>query len=246
MQKKTILRGKAERRTGPYPLAEIPHSLAVEIGRRVVHRLAVGQGDITGDDFGGMFADAISGVHRGKPLGLADVEWNGCAWCVKTVKSDSPFTATRVRLISGRNAPVYSAGIQNPFDDVQATGRAVLEVWNSRVDESLKAHDDLRVLVFVRNMSTLEFAIFEREANRFVPTEYTWVVNKRGNFEGYDASGKHCFTWQPSGGQFTVMQDVPASAYRFSIRRRPITMEEHHVLRLVKWNEDWIVPFTPS
>jgi hypothetical protein len=45
---------------------------------RIVHRLAVGHADITGDDFGGIFASAINGVHRGKPLGIADVEWHEC------------------------------------------------------------------------------------------------------------------------------------------------------------------------
>ena len=50
------LRGKANRRSGPYPLGEIPDAVLVRIGKQVVHRLAVGLGDITGDDFGTIFA----------------------------------------------------------------------------------------------------------------------------------------------------------------------------------------------
>src|SRR6185503_3524279 len=101
MPKKPVkLRGKAARRSSAYPLGEIPAKVAVLIGQRIAHRLAVGHADITGDDFGGIFASAIGGTHRGKPLGIADVTWNGSAWSVKTVKGDRPFTQTRVRVIS--------------------------------------------------------------------------------------------------------------------------------------------------
>mgnify|MGYP001565882649 CR=1 FL=1 len=51
-----MLKGQSKRRSGPYPLGEFPDSLAIEIGKRIVHRLAVGHADITGDDFGGIFA----------------------------------------------------------------------------------------------------------------------------------------------------------------------------------------------
>ena len=91
MDKKIKLRGDSPRQSGPYSLGEIPRKVAVRIGRSIVHRIAVGHADITGDDFGGISADAISGRHRASPLGIADVEWDGCAWSVKTVKHGSPF-----------------------------------------------------------------------------------------------------------------------------------------------------------
>ena len=74
MSESIKLRGQLERRkdSGPYPLGEFPDSVAIEIGWHVVHRLAVGHADITGDDFGGIFASAIGGQHKGKPLGIAD------------------------------------------------------------------------------------------------------------------------------------------------------------------------------
>ena len=104
MSNEPKLKGKAQRRSGPHPLGELPPSLAVEIGKRIVHRLAVGHADITGDDFGGIFAASIGGEHRGKPLGVADVTWEGCAWSVKTVQDPHPFTQTTIRTISGRNS----------------------------------------------------------------------------------------------------------------------------------------------
>jgi hypothetical protein len=243
MSKEPRLRGRARRHNSPYPLGEIPHSVAVEIGKHIVHRIAIGHADITGDDFGGIFARAISGEHRARPLGIADVIWNGCAWSVKTVKDNHPFTKRIVRIISGRNSPVYSSAINDPFADIQATGRSILRVWNARVDEAAAEHDDVRVFVMIRNMSTLEFTLFEFEATRFVPTNYEWRLNKDNNFEAYDIqSGAHRFTWQPHGAQFTIKHSVPASAYKFRINRTPTIIEERHVLQLTKFKDDWIEP----
>lgn len=240
---KVKLKGQAKRRNSPYPLGELPPSLAVSIGRDIVHRIAIGLANITGDDFGGIFANAIGGNHRAKPLGIADVTWNGCAWSVKTIQANKPFTIPIVRLISGRNSPTFSSGIKNYFDDIQITGAAVLNVWNARVNESLNEHDDLRIFVIIRNMSTLEFTLFEYEAVRYIPANYHWEVNKKGNFEGVDkVTGGHVFTWQPHGSQFTVLHHVPPSAYRFRIKKMPTILEERHVLQLVNFRDDWIEP----
>lgn len=235
------LKGQARRRNEPYPLGELPSSIAVVIGKHIVHRLAVGHADITGDDFGGIFAAAISGNHRNRPLGVADVTLDGCAWSVKTVKDSRPFTQHRVRIISGRNSPSFSLGISDPYADIQVTGNAVLNVWNARVNESLNEHDDLRIFIMIRNVSTLEFTLFESEAVRFIPSHYRWTRNKNGNLVGYDVqTNAHAFTWQPSGSQFTVIHHVPPSAYRFRINRTPGIVEEQHILELVSFRDDWI------
>jgi len=245
MSKEPKLKGQSKRRSSPYPLGELPASLAVEIGKHIVHRLAVGQADITGDDFGTIFAKSINGNHRGKPLGIADVTWESCAWSIKTVQDKNPFTQTRVRVISGRNSPVYSSDIKDPFADIQATGSAILGVWNARVNESLNEHDDLRIFIMVRNMSTLEFTLIEFEAVRFVAANYSWELNAKRNFQGYDRATKvHCFTWQPHGSQFTILHHVPASAYRFRIKKRPGMIEERHVLNLIHFQDDWIEAVT--
>jgi len=139
---------------GWYPLGELPPSLAIQIGKRIVHRLAVGQSDITGDDFGAIFAQSIDGEHRGKPLGVADVWWQNCAWSVKTVKSSKPHTIEKIRVISGRNDVNYSFGVKDPYADIAATGTGVLKIWNSRVDEALSEYEDLRIFIMIRNMDT--------------------------------------------------------------------------------------------
>jgi hypothetical protein len=179
-------------------------------------------------------------------LGIADVTWNGCAWSVKTVQDVRPFTKSIVRIISGRNSPVYSSDIDDPFADIQATGSAILGVWNARVNESLSEHDDLRIFVMLRNMSTLQFTLFEFEATRYVASHYRWELNAKRNFQGYDIqTGAHHFTWQPHGSQFTIFHTVPASAYRFRINHTPRVIEERHVLSLTGFKDDWIEAVPP-
>ncbi|MFC1991670.1 hypothetical protein ACFLVC_02980 [Chloroflexota bacterium] len=235
------LRGGARRRNEPYPLGQFPDRLLYEIARQIVHRLAIGHGDITGDDFGTIFAMALGGMHRGKPLGIADVEYDGGAWSVKTIKFESPFEARVARLISGRNSPDYSLGISDPRANPGNTGRAVLSVWNARVNEAMNIYDDLRIVVMVRNMETREFLIFEEEAQRFTPTAYSWSFNRRGNLEGHDrTTGEHTFTWQPHGSQFTVLRRVPASARRFRINPNVPLVQPDTILAAIRFNPEWI------
>ena len=235
------LRGSAPRRTGPYPFGQIPDAVIRAVGRLIVHRLAVGQGDISGDDFGTIFAEAISGEHRSSPLGVADVVVNGCAWSVKTVKRSRPFDCLSVRLISGRISPDYSAGISDPRADVQLTGNAVISVWNARIDQAMDEYEDLRIVVMVRNVEAKEFVIFEEEATRFSPRDFVWTVNKRNNFEGRNVSdGTHQFTWQPHGGQFTVFRKVPGSARNFWIRRNVPIATVNDFLTAINYSDDWI------
>jgi len=238
------LRGRSKRRSAPHQLGQLPPALAVEIGKNIVHRLTVGQADITGDDFGVIFAKSISGTHRGKPLGIADVVWENCAWSVKTVQDKNPFMQTSIRVISGRNNVNYSFGISDPYADIQATGAGILEIWNKRLDTSLNEYDDLRIFIMVRNMSTLEFTLMEIEAVRYVPKEFRWEKNKNGNLLGFDIQrNEHRFTWQ-IGNQFTVIHHIPASAYRFRITKKPPMLPMDQVLRLARFEDSWIEAVT--
>lgn len=206
-----------------------------------MHRLAIGHSDITGDDFGTMFANAVGGEHRGRPLGVADVALNECAWSVKTVQGALPFKLPIVRLISGRNSPDYSLGISNPRTNPQDTGRAVLSVWNARVNEALDEYDDLRIVIMIRNMQTREYRIFEEEAQRFTPTDYSWEFNKKGNLEGKNrTTGEHAFTWQPHGSQFTILRRVPASARRFSIKPNVPMVQPDTILAAIRFKPEWV------
>ena len=236
------LRGSAQRRSGPYPLGQVPDDVLLSLGRQVVHRLAIGAKDISGSDFGDMFARAIDGNHRDSPLGVADVVLGECAWSVKTVKSSQPFKSRDVRLISGRNSPDYSSGIRDFRADPTRTGAAVLDIWNARVDEALAEYRDLRIVVLIRNLDARQFVLFEEEALRFAPTDFHFNFNRNENLEGRDrVSEIHHFTWQPHGSQFTVKRAVPGSARQFSIIRHvPIVVSESSALKAIDFDDDWI------
>ena len=215
------------------------------MAKQIVHRIAIGMGDLEGNDFGNIFAHSIGGIHRSSPIGIADVEWNGCAWSVKTIKDTNPFNKRRVRLISGRNSPDYSMGIENPHEDIEATGRAVLKIWNARVNEALGEHDDMRIVVLVRNIETREFVLFEEEATRYIPDEYRWSYivrsGKRTNLQSkHRLTGEHKFTWQFHGGQFTVFRDIPPSARRFRVVPQVPLIEPQAVLDAVNFSDSWI------
>lgn len=119
----------------PYPINEIPQEIIKKVGKRLVYMLCVGRKDLTGDDWGNVFADAIGGTHLQSPIGIADVTFEKMAWSMKTVKTANPHRdEAAIRLISGRCSPDYSYGITDPHDDIQKIGRAVLNIWNERVN----------------------------------------------------------------------------------------------------------------
>ena len=214
--------------------------MITSIGRQIIHRLAVGMADITGDDFGKIFAEAVDGQHAGKPEGVADVSWNGCAWSVKTVKNKAPHKAQKVRLISGRNSPGYSFDMDDVLSTPQKTGGMVLQIWNKRVRQARNEHDNLRVVALLRSMATLDFCLFEEEVGLYSPRNYQWEANEQKNLIGKEiASGDHVFTWQRSGSQFTIIRRVPASAVHFKIRRPP-TVSEGFVLKKIKYKPEWV------
>ena len=235
------LRGKSGSSSGPWQIGQIPERVIYAIGRQLVHRLAYGRMDISGDDFGDIFAAAIDGAHHSSPLGMVDVLFGGVGWSVKTVKSAKPQTQRQVRLISGRNSPDFSSGIKNPHADLQATGQAVLAVWNSRLNAARKEQNDVCVAVLIRNMQTQCFTLFEEEITRYVAADYEWRKNERGNLQGHrKTDGKHCFTWQFHGSQFTIFRAVPGSATHFKINCIVPRIEPSHIESLIRYNDGWI------
>lgn len=74
---KPRLRGGPGAGSGPWPIGQIPSKVIRAIGKRIVLGMAVGRKDITGDEFGDIFANAVDGMHYSSPQGLADVAFNG-------------------------------------------------------------------------------------------------------------------------------------------------------------------------
>ncbi|MDE0309948.1 MAG: hypothetical protein OXI60_08995 [Acidiferrobacterales bacterium] len=235
------LRGVRGSQSGPWPIGRVPEYVIREIGKQIVLRLAIGRKDISGNDFSEIFATAVNGVDYASPLGLADVALQTTAWSVKTIQSSNPFGQQRVRLISGRNSPDYSFGISDPHADLQKTGDAVLSIWNARLNTARNEHNDLRIVVLIRNVETKQFVIFEDELRQYAAGNYKWGLNPRGNLNGCERNGgRHVFTWQFHGGQFTVLRNIPASARRFAINRDVPLVEPSRIERLIEYSDDWI------
>lgn len=206
----------------------------------MVYNVAIGKSDISGEDWGDIFAKAVQGNHLSSPVGLADVVAEGKAWSVKSVKQNNPHKCSEIRVISGRNSPVYSYGIENPHNDIQKTGEAVLGIWNERVNIALDKFDCLRTSILVRNINALELTLFEIDTHKFIHTDYVWSVNKRGNFEAYNKiTNKHRFTWQPHGAQFTIKHIIPASAIKFKIKR-PHIVDFEATMKQIGFEDSWV------
>lgn len=134
-----------------YPIGDIPKEYIVKIGGHVVYPIHSGRADMTGDDWGDIFADAIGGKHLASPVGIADVELGNMAWSMKTVKSTNVFECESIRLISGRCSPDYSFGITDPHENIQRTGDAVLAVWNERINIARDHYNQVRESILIRN-----------------------------------------------------------------------------------------------
>lgn len=223
-----------------YPINEIPDDIIVRIAGYFAYLLYMGRKDISGEDWGDAFANAVEGIHLGSPIGIADVTKGRMAWSMKTVKNPDPFKARRIRLISGRCSPDYSYGINDPHEDIEKTGRAVLGIWNERINLALDNYNPVRTSVLVRSEDCLRFCLFEEDTRRYPSNNYRWEVNKNGNLIGRSISdGKICFTWQPHGSQFTVHTEIPHNAIRFSLKRPPVISPDS-ILSTIGFDSSWV------
>lgn len=224
-----------------YPINEFPEKLIKLIGRQIVYLKFVGRKDLSGDDWGDIFASAIDGTHLKSPVGIADVIHNKMAWSMKTIKNSIPHTTkSKPRLIIGRNSTDFSLGIPDPHKDIQATGNAVLQIWNKRVDIAYQDFTTVRTAILIRNFEDLTFTLFEEDTRRFVPSEYEWEENDSGNFEGYEIeTQQHRFTWQPSGSQFSIYTHIPKNAFKFRIKKPPL-IDVNKTLEQINYTDDWV------
>ena len=212
----------------------------MKIGSYFVYLLYIGRKDITGTDWGDAFSDAIGGKHLDSPVGIADVVFEKMAWSMKTVKNSTPFNCKNIRLISGRCSPDYSYGITDPHDDIQKTGRAVLGIWNERVNIAQDNYSTVRTSVLVRSNDLLSYCLFEEENHRYRTNDYYWEVNANGNLIGKSLeTNEVCFTWQPHGSQFTIHTKVPENGVRFEIQQPPLLTKEN-ILDTIHFDKSWV------
>lgn len=234
---------KDNRGKGPfelYPIGQIPDEIIYEAAKWMAYHFTIGKSDITGDDWADIFSKAVAGGHLAKPIGLADVIYEGMAWSAKTVKHTKPYEVNKVRVISGRCSPDYSYGINDPHEDIEKTGMAVLSIWNERINLAKEFYEPLRTNVLIRDFNSLQFCLFEFETERYNVRDYKWSKNKNGNLEGYHVeTGEHTFTWQPHGSQFTIIHKVPHSAQKFQINRPPV-LDFEETMERIGFDQSWV------
>ncbi|KJG15287.1 hypothetical protein [Photobacterium angustum] len=222
----------------PYPLNQIPKKYLIEIGKHISYLIATGEKGITGEKWEEIFAKSIGGDKLGRSLGLADVVKDNFSWSVKTVKSNKPHYQKSIRIISGRNNVKFSYGIENPLDNIEKTGEAVISIFNERLRTAKSNYKDLTHSFLLRSDDLTSYTLFEIEAYEIDPKTIIWNVNKNGNFEGR-VDGKHRFTWQPDGSQFTVIYTVPDDAIKFTIKK-PEPLNFDLVIKEIGFDKDWV------
>lgn len=235
------LRG-VEKYRPEYPLGQFPAGFGISLGKELIYLLATrNPPTLEGADWEQIFARCVGAEWTPSNVGLDDVQLKQMAWSAKTVKNRNPHTVKHVRLISGRNSPDYSFDVENVHtQEPNKLGEMVLGIWNARITDVRKKFATTRTVVLIKGDDLTEVSVFEEETCKYLPEEYEWEWNQKGNLEGYvKGSDAKKFTWQPHGSQFTVITTVPENRLRLRIRRPP-QLDRDAVLKQLKFDNSWI------
>ncbi|HZQ19064.1 MAG TPA: hypothetical protein VFA90_10100 [Terriglobales bacterium] len=227
----------------PYPLNKFPDNFVQILAEEFVHFLATNSTpNLEGNRWEEIFAKAVGAAWKPSNVGLDDIVLEQTAWGAKSVKSAAPHTSKSVRLISGRNSPIFSYGersISKAEPDV--LGAKILEIFNERVAGIRALYRHVRTVVLIKSLNLSSFTVFEFETAMYPPEMFIWKWNANDNLEGFDKDGdSHRFTWQPHGSQFTIVEPVPADALRFRLVKTPEKLDKAAVLKTVGFAKDWI------
>ncbi|MCH8928609.1 MAG: hypothetical protein IIB39_07845 [Candidatus Marinimicrobia bacterium] len=227
----------------PYLLNNFPKNFGLNLGREIVYLLATkGRPAIAGEEWEEMFSNCIGATWKPSNIGLDDVILGSCAWGAKTVKNINPSKAKKVRLISGRNSPIYSYGESNISieADPMELGEQILTIWNERVSSLREKFKHLRTIVLVKSNDLSEVVVFEYDTIRYEPELFTWAWNKNKNLEGNDKiTNSHKFTWQPHGSQFTIIEKLPSDFLIINIKL-PNKLDKDLILDGIGFDNNWI------
>lgn len=225
-----------------FPLNEFPKNFPFLLGKELIYLLATkGKSELEGSDWESIFATCIGAEWKPSNVGLEDIRMGNTAWGAKTVKSAHPTSQKQIRLISGRNSPVYSyGGTIDTSADADVIGKLVLDIWNARVSSIYEQFEHLRTVVLIKSNDLSEVVVFEFKTIRFESELYKWTWNKNKNLVGTDKeTGRHRFTWQPHGSQFTIVEDVPEKHLVIQIKK-PKSLDKEQVLKTLGFDKSWI------
>lgn len=242
MSTKTPKLRTVEKVKPPYELNQFSNDFGFKLGEEIIYRLAVkSTPSIEGEEWEEIFANCIGAEWKPSNIGLDDVVLGSCAWGAKTVKASNPSIQKNVRLISGRNSPVYSFDDKDYINhDPNKIGEMILSIWNERVSSIREKYKHLRTIVLLKSQSLEEVVVFEFDTIRYDPELYSWKWNSNKNLEGYENKGKnHVFTWQPHGSQFTIIENIPIDRLIVRIKVPP-QMKKGDVFKIIGFDKDWI------
>lgn len=226
----------------PYPLNSLPKSFPYELAREVSYLLCTRVTPrLEGPDWEEIFTRLIGGRWKPSNVGLDDVLLERTAWSAKTVKASRPSKQKIVRLICGRNSPTYSYEVDEFLKaDPAKIGEMVINIWNERVTAVMAKYDHLRTVVLIKSDDLLELAAFETDTVRYDADRFEWSWNKNSNLVGMDrATGLKRFTWQPSGSQFTINEEVPPD--RLALRlKQPPPLDRDKLLETIQFDASWV------
>ncbi len=241
--KKTPRLRTVEKYKPPYPPNKFPKNFPVDLGREVVYLLASRgkKARLEGSDWEEIFARLVGAKWKPSNVGLDDIILEQTAWGAKTVKNPKPSTVSRIRLISGRNSPIYSFGDKSISEvEPNQLGEKVLAIWNERVAAIRKLYRHVRTVVLIKSADLLELAAFEFETIMYPTDQFWWQWNERNNLEGFNKTkDQHIFTWQPHGSQFTIIEDVPKERLAIKITEPP-QLDRDSILESINFDESWI------
>ena len=226
----------------PFDLNKFPSKFIDTLAKEIVYMQATKSSmSLEGNEWEQIFAECVGAEWKPSNVGLDDVVLDNCCWGAKTVFGATNIEKQQtVRLISGRNSPTYSYGVDSiTSEDPNEIGKLVLDIWNERVSAVRRIYKFVRTVVLVKSKDYKDFLVFEFETIRYDPELYFFEWNPRMNLEGYEKStGKHKFTWQPSGSQFTIIEDIPEKRLHISIRK-PEKVDKETILKAVNFDDSW-------
>lgn len=226
----------------PFNLNQFPQKFVDTLAKEIVYMRATKSAmSLEGNEWEQIFAKCIGAEWKPSNVGLDDVVLDNCCWGAKTVFGTTNLENQQtVRLISGRNSPTYSYGVDKiTSENPDEIGKLVLDIWNERVSAVRQIFKFVRTVVLVKSKDFNNYLVFEFDTVRYDPELYLFKWNKRQNLEGYERSTKrHRFTWQPSGSQFTIIEDIPQKRLHISVKK-PELVDKETILKAVNFDKTW-------
>ena len=229
----------------PYAINKFPSAFVERFAEEIVYMLATKDTmSLEGNEWEQIFANCIKAEWKPSNVGLDDIVLDNCCWSAKTVKASGNGKIGKqktVRLISGRNSPIYSYGIDRITEaEPNSIGKMILDIWNERVSGIRQYFKFARTVVLVKGLDYSEYLIFEVETIRYDSDQYVFEWNSRGNLEGYSKEERnHKFTWQPHGSQFTIIEEIPQERYHLKIRK-PEKLDKASILKALAFDKSWV------